>query len=292
MPGSPEERRPFRNRDNVAAVGNLDCRSGDWLTHALERLRDVGYAVVEGVLDDERLERGEQGLYDVQHALHEEIGPYRLTQAGELGVLRIMARFDPWFLTLLETPEMLAVVDATVSDTAILHLQNGFILPPSRGDGDGETFQQTFHRDFPRHLSGYVASVNALLTFDEFTAENGGTLVVPGSHQRPDAPDTDYMNEAAVAVECPAGSMILFDSTLWHAAGINRSERDRLAINHQFTRSWIKQQIDYVRALGDELVLAQAPRTQQLLGWYTRVVTSLDEYYRPAEERLYRAGQG
>jgi len=274
-------------------VANLDAHSDGWLTSAIGRLRDVGYAVVEGVLEGERLKRGEQGLYDVQHAIHEEVGPYRLTQAGELGVLRIMARFDPWFLTLLETPEMLAVVDATVSDTAILHLQNGFILPPASDPEDGgATFQQTFHRDFPRYLDGYVASVNALLTFVDFSADNGGTLVVPGSHQRPDAPDTDYMPEAAVAVECPAGSMVLFDSTLWHAAGVNRSGEDRLAVNHQFTRSWIKQQIDYVRALGDELVLAQPPRTQQLLGWYTRVVTSLDEYYRPAEERLYRAGQG
>ena len=274
-------------------MGNLNASDSEWLTSTLERLRDVGYAVVEGVLDQERLERGKRGLYEVQQAIHAELGPDRLTRAGELGVLRIMARFDPWFLTLLETPEMLAVVDATVSDTAILHLQNGFILPPSRDAEDGGgTFQQTFHRDFPRHVNGYVASVNALLTFDEFTAQNGGTLVAPGSHQRPDAPDQDYMREAAVAVECAAGSMVLFDSTLWHAAGVNRSERDRLAINHQFTRSWIKQQIDYVRALGDELVLGQPPRTQQLLGWYTRVVTSLDEYYRPSEERLYRAGQG
>ena len=75
--------------------------------------------------------------------------------------------------------------------------------------------------------------------------------------------------------------MIVFDSTLMHAAGENVSGRDRLAINQQFTRSYVKQQVDYVRALGDEVVLAQKDRTQQLLGWYTRVVTSLDEYYRP-----------
>lgn len=86
--------------------------------------------------------------------------------------------------------------------------------------------------------------------------------------------------------------MIVFGSTLWHAAGTNRSDRDRLAINHQFTRSFFKQQIDYARALGDELICAQPPRVQQLLGWYTRVVTTLDEYYRPAKERLYRADQG
>jgi len=47
-----------------------------------------------------------------------------------------------------------------------------------------------------------------------------------------------------------------------------------------------------VRALGAEVVLAQKPRTQQLLGWYTRVPASLDDYYRPQEERLYRKHQG
>ena len=86
--------------------------------------------------------------------------------------------------------------------------------------------------------------------------------------------------------------MIVFDSTLWHCAGRNASGKDRLAINHQFTRSYIKQQIDYVRALGEPAVTRLPPRTQQLLGYYTRVVTSLDEYYRPGDQRLYRAGQG
>jgi len=134
--------------------------------------------------------------------------------------------------------------------------------------------------------------VNAFFAIDEFTEQNGATLVVPGTHQQAEPPDPRYLAAAAVPAVCPAGSMLVFDSTLWHAAGANVSGRDRLAINHQFTRSFFKQQVDYVRALGEEKVLAQAPRTQQLLGWYTRVVTSLDEYYRPADERLYRSGQG
>ena len=100
------------------------------------------------------------------------------------------------------------------------------------------------------------------------------------------------MLDHAVPVEAPPGSLLIFDSTLWHAAGRNTSGHDRLAINHQFTRSFIKQQVDYVRALGPALIEAQPARTQQLLGWYTRVVTSLDEYYRPSAERLYRKNQG
>jgi ectoine hydroxylase-related dioxygenase (phytanoyl-CoA dioxygenase family) len=134
--------------------------------------------------------------------------------------------------------------------------------------------------------------VNTLFAIDAFTETNGATLVVPGTHQRLPPPDPAYLAKGAVAATCPAGSMLVFDSTLWHAGGVNTSGADRLSINQQFTRSFFKQQVDYVRALGDAAVLAQKPRTQQLLGWYTRVVTSLDEYYRPPEDRLYRKDQG
>jgi ectoine hydroxylase-related dioxygenase (phytanoyl-CoA dioxygenase family) len=263
----------------------------DWLDGALDSVRRDGYAIVEDVMSGAVLARTRDAMYRVEERILADLGTQRLERAGELGVLRLMLRYDSHFCSLLELEEVLAVVDATVSPTAILHLQNGLMMPPSDGR-EAELFQTSFHRDFPRHLGGYVASVNTLLAVDEFTADNGATLLVPGSHQQAQLPDRDELEQAAVPALCPAGSMLVFDSTLWHAAGSNRSGRDRLAINQQFTRSFIKPQIDYVRALGDEAVLALRPRTQQLLGWYTRVVTSLDEYYRPAGERLYRGGQG
>jgi ectoine hydroxylase-related dioxygenase (phytanoyl-CoA dioxygenase family) len=248
--------------------------------------------VVEGVASAEMIRETREKMYAVQKKLHDDVGKERLTRAGELGVLRNMLKYDDLFFRWLELPEMLQVVDATVSNTAILHLQNGFILPSYPPGEAPKVFQNRYHMDFPRVLHGYLASVNIFFAIDEFTASNGGTIAVPGTHQRLAAPPTAELESKALAVECPAGSMLVFDSTLWHAAGANVSGKDRLAINHQFTRSWIKQQIDYVRALGDATVLRQSPRTQQLLGWYTRVVTSLDEFYQPPEKRLYRPGQG
>jgi ectoine hydroxylase-related dioxygenase (phytanoyl-CoA dioxygenase family) len=263
----------------------------EWLPTTLEALRCAGCAVVTDVLTPELIARARPAMYEAQAQIRADIGQQRLDRAGEIGVVRVMPRYDPFFLKLMALPEMLALVDGTVSDTAVMHLQTGLILTPWE-DSTGQVFQHTFHQDFPRHLNGYLASVNIMLAIDAFTAANGGTLVVPGTHQRPRRPQQSYLEAAAVAVECPPGSLVVFDSTLWHAAGRNMTGDDRLAINHQYTRSFFKQQVDYVRALGDELVLSQSPRVQQLLGWYTRVVTSLDEYYRPAEQRLYRAGQG
>lgn len=264
-----------------------------WLAPALDQLARNGYFVVERVLDDAFLEATRKAMYRAQQGILQEVGRERLERAGELGVLRLPMKFDPHFYRFLEVPALLGVVDATVSKTAVMHLQNAFILPSfADGSATPDVFQNTYHRDFPRYFNGYVASVNVFFAIDEFRADNGATFVVPGSHQKAEAPKPEYIRDHAVPALCPAGSMLVFDSTLWHAAGRNVSGRDRLAINHQFTRSYIKQQIDYVRALGDAAVRAQPERTQQLLGWYTRVVTSLDEYYRPAAERLYRGGQG
>lgn len=268
------------------------CRDGNWLDQALAGLHYLGYAVVTDVVPDDVLADTRQAMYEVQEAIHADVGADRLERAGELGVLRNMLGYSDHFFQFLELPEVLAIVDGSVSETAVLHLQNGFILPSFEPGNVPKTFQTSFHRDFPRHLNGFLASVNVFFAIDDFTEENGATIVVPGTHQQPDPPAPEYLEANKLSVVCPKGSIVVFDSTLWHAAGANVSGRDRLAINHQYTRSYFKQQIDYVRALGDEKIQAQKPRTQQLLGWYTRVVTSLEEYYVPAEERLYRSGQG
>jgi ectoine hydroxylase-related dioxygenase (phytanoyl-CoA dioxygenase family) len=264
----------------------------DWLEQGVAALRYTGCAVVTDVLSADFLTRTREAMYEAQRAIQADVGVDRLERAGELGVLRLALGYNDHFFRFLELPEVLAIVDNSVSKTAVLHLQNGLILPSFPSGDVPKTFQTTFHQDFPRYLNGYLASVNIFFAIDEFTETNGATLVIQGTHQQPERPPDNYLEANKVPVVCPAGSMLVFDSTLWHAAGANVSGNDRLAINHQFTRSYFKQQVDYVRALGDEKVLEQQPRTQQLLGWYTRVVTSLDEFYRPSEERLYRSGQG
>lgn len=271
----------------------LHCKKDPaWLEKALAGLARDGFAVVEGVLDRDLLPWIKEAMYRVQGAVRAEVGIEKLERAGELGVLRLMMRFEEGFSRFLELPEVLAVVDATVSPAAVMHLQNGFILPSHPPGHTPQVFQNQFHMDFPRVLNGYLASVNCFFAVDAFTRGNGATLVVPGTHQKAERPGAEELLSRALPLECPEGSMIIFDSTLYHAAGANTSGKDRLSVNHQFTRSFFKQQLDYVRALGEKMVLAQKPRTQQLLGWYTRVPTSLGEYYQPEATRLYRKGQG
>ncbi len=279
--------------DGSADVDRRPAVDAASLELALDDLQNVGFHVVERALDEGFVLETRERLKSALDAARREVGEARLARANELGVVRAPLQFDPFFARYLEIPFVLAVVDATVGPTAVLHLQNGFVLPSFETPATTPSvFQNSFHRDFPRHLDGFLASVNAFVALSPFTPESGATLVVPGSHQRATRPSDVCITRRAVPVECAAGSIIFFDSTLWHAGGRNTSGADRFALNLQFTRSYFKQQLDLVRVLPAEFQARLPERTRQLLGWYTRVPASLDEYYQAPQDRLYRAGQG
>jgi ectoine hydroxylase-related dioxygenase (phytanoyl-CoA dioxygenase family) len=267
-------------------------KDSKWLEKTLSAIASQGVAIIDSVLDMDFISKTKEAMYETNKKILAEVGKDKLDRAGELGVLRFMMKYEPIFFKYLEIPEVLEIVDKTITSTAILHTQNGFILPSFPKNQTPKVSQNQFHMDFPRVYENYLASINAYFSIDAFTIDNGATLVVPGSHQKAVKPSPEELIKKAVPAECPAGSIIVFDSTLWHAAGTNVSGKDRLSINHQFTRSYFKQQIDYARGLGEPIVLSQKPRVQQLLGWYTRLPSSLDEYYRPEDQRLYRKGQG
>src|SRR5712691_10579845 len=125
-------------------------KNGIWLQNTLERVRYAGYAVVEGLLEPSLIRATRDAMYRAQEEILREVGEERLQRAGERGVLRLMMKYDSHFFRFLEIPELLAIIDKTVSETAILHLQNGFILPSSPREQTPAIFQHSFHQDFPR----------------------------------------------------------------------------------------------------------------------------------------------
>lgn len=126
----------------------------DWLRVALEAVRSRGFSIVSNVVEDAIVQETCDRMYAVQEAIVADIGRDRLEAAGELGVLRGMMRYDKWFLRFLEIPDVLAIVDGTLSTTSIMHLQNGFILPSFQPGEAPQVFQNSFHMDFRRVLNG------------------------------------------------------------------------------------------------------------------------------------------
>ena len=144
-----------------------------WLEKTLVALQVDGCAIITNVLDGAFLEKTREALYNVQKRVHKELGVSRLQKAGELGVFRLMMKYNAHFFSFLEISEVLSLVDSTVSKTAVLHLQNGFILPSLAKENTPEVFQNKYHRDVKRILNGYIASINIFFAIDEFTQDNG-----------------------------------------------------------------------------------------------------------------------
>lgn len=263
----------------------------DLLKEVIHTLRKgPGACLVEGVLSKEELSQSLERLWKIKEEQENRIGVETLDALGERGVLRLLPAFDPYFLSFLQLPTVTSIVDTLLSPTAILHTQNAILLPPRGKEVSPQAFRYRFHMDFPRVLNGFFCSVNTLFALSDFTEENGGTLIVPYSQQLAEAPQGP--EKTAISATCPAGSMLIFDSTLWHASGPNCSSEYRFALNQQFTHSYFKQQVDYVRALKNLQFSTLPERTQQILGYHTRLPCQLEDFYLPKEQRLYRSGQG
>src|SRR5581483_2853747 len=84
-----------------------------------------------------------------------------------------------------------------------------------------------------------VANVAWML--DDFTDENGGTRLVPGSHLEPER--RMYAPGDTVAAEGPAGAALVFDGRLFHGTGANRTAGgERHAILSYYCRPYVRQQ--------------------------------------------------
>lgn len=95
---------------------------------------------------------------------------------------------------------------------------------------------------------------------DEFTEENGATVVIPESHNLGKEVVTDRAQTIPAVMS--AGSVVFFLGTLWHGGGANRSDADRLAVTCQYCEPWLRPQENFFLELSQS-TLSQIP--EQLL---------------------------
>ena len=273
-------------------INNTNLDNKNLLNNIQNLITNEGFCVVENVIDIQSCEFGIEALKSSYKQIETLIGQDRLNLAGEVGVVRAPMAFDPYFFTLLENKTIQTISENIIDNTSILHLQNGFIFPKYNPNNEVSNFQNTFHADYPRYHNGYIASLNVLITFIDIDENDEIFYVVKSTHQSKNKPSQEYCSKNKISISAKAGSILVFDSTLWHCAGPNKKDSNWYGVNHQFTRSFMKQQLDYVRVLGDKICLEQKDRVQQMLGYYTRVPTNLDDYYKEPSKRLYRSNQG
>lgn len=130
--------------------------------------------------------------------------------------------------------------------------------------------KQPLHRDDWLHLRrhpGPTSRVQLMLALTDFTAENGATLVIPGSHHWDDETPPRYADSLPAVM--PAGSALIWLGGVYHSGGANTTNEPRLSLTVSFDLGNLRQEENQFLAVPRETVLTLPEEVRRLLGYDT-----------------------
>ena len=233
-----------------------------------EDFKKKGFQVFPAILSDERILAYKNRLTDVYKEQVDEFGEDNLAKIGEQNVVRSPFLYDESFRDVFYNNFTKKVVKDILGDHAILSLQNAIFIPPYQSH-----HQSFFHRDiiYQEFTSSRPLSINLYYCLDDYSEDNGGTSFMPASHKQEKLPLDQ--NEETPTVK--AGSVILFNSMVYHKAGNNQTNQTRCGINNMFTLPFIKQQIKYPHCLKDK---TEDKVLNRLLGFESNEFLSVSDF--------------
>ncbi|HEX3815904.1 MAG TPA: phytanoyl-CoA dioxygenase family protein [Mycobacteriales bacterium] len=248
--------------DMAAALADLGVSESLLDRDTIDRLDRDGFAPLPGILSPTQIaalnsrlaelsrEEGERAGLEV----HQEAGTDRLSD---------LVNKDPMFQICFTHPLVLAAMAHVLGEFKLSSL-NSRAAHPGKG-------LQGLHADWGSRQPGEGFSVcNSIWLLDDFTAENGATRVVPGSHLQEKAP-VDALDDPAAAhpdqiqLLAPAGTVVIFNSHLWHGGTLNRTDKPRRALHSYFARRECQQQLDQRKYVREETLARLSPAAQFIL---------------------------
>jgi ectoine hydroxylase-related dioxygenase (phytanoyl-CoA dioxygenase family) len=228
------------------------------------RLDEDGYVVLEDFIDNALLE---QLRHSVARLFSEE-GEYAGSEfKQEPGCRRLANLVDKGdvFATVVALPRLLNYIRHVLGPDIKLSSLHARSVPP-HGAG-----AQPLHTDM-----GAVADergfwvCNSVWMLDDFTAENGATRVVPGSHRRRQLPKDVLADPLAdcpgqVVVTGRAGTVAVINAHVWHGGTANCTGTSRTALHAFYCRRDKPQQQYQKKLLRPEVQRALSPQQRHLL---------------------------
>lgn len=186
---------------------------------------------------------------------------------GFRGTARHLANLvtlDPMFLSVIDHEAVLPYIEEMMGRDLILGSLNARCVRP----GEGE---QTLHSDVPLEMHRYGQDsplmMNTVWALTDLTPANGGTRLVPGSHQ-------SHLSEPPTGLSLPyemqptlsAGSVVIFHGQTWHGGGANKTDQLRTAMfGHYRNSHWMRFQCDPHDGFCEEWLVDMTTRQKELL---------------------------
>ena len=179
-----------------------------------------------------------------------------------------------------------------------LHTDQWWMPPPTRRDrsplpaGSITRERRDVDDAGPLSMIAPAVVVNVMWMLVDFTAENGGTRLVPRSHLTGRHPDKELDKDVEpIAAAGPAGTAMVFDGRMWHGTGANVSDGPRLGVLSTFCGPQFRTQENLTVGTSKEVLENAPPELLALLGFkvwnaYGRVESPAVDFIAPDETSL------
>lgn len=225
------------------------------------QIRDDGYTVIERAASPDLVAGLTRALERIERA-HDK--GHAKTSFEGFKTVRInnLLTYDEvlWEVPLNEN--VLPIIERVLDRECLLSSFCSLILSPGQE-------AQPIHEDtqlIPLPRPHIPITLNAIWALSDFSCENGATRIIPGSHRLDTSPryGKDY---EAVTATMAAGSVMLFDSALWHGGGANLSDGRRFALSCAYCWGWMRQQENLQLGIPRETARRFPRRLQELCGY-------------------------
>ena len=241
------------------------------LDEGLANIADYGLTIVPGVLSGDALMRAREALYraaesDRARAREQKFGLDYAHDETKQRVWNVLSR-DPVFEDLAFHQTAVAYVKAVLGWPALL----GNISANITGPGGGEMVLHADQIFVPEPWSREPQGLNVAWCLDDFTEANGATRFAPGSHKLNRAPRAEDAQADTVPMEAEAGSIVVFESRVWHKTGHNRTEAEhRAGVFAWYTKPIYRTQENWFLSLRPEVRQFASDDALVLLGYRTQ----------------------
>jgi ectoine hydroxylase-related dioxygenase (phytanoyl-CoA dioxygenase family) len=188
---------------------------------------------------------------------------------------------------LLEDPRLQQLIAPHLGEHWIMYAATSSSIPPG-----GTNYASRLHVDSPRFHQGYVFNIGVIWALDDYTPANGALKILPGSHHSDVTPDLDTFEKNCTQVLCKAGTLLVFSARIYHRTCDNETAEWSHSMTLNACRSFVKQRMDWVRFIPGEISGQLNAQARRLIGFDTRLPSSLEEFFLPEDQRLYKPNQG
>ena len=227
-------------------------------------LDERGYVVLDSLIDEAFLAELRSRILAVFDEEGERAGHEFRTEAHAHRLANLVDKGDV-FRRAIVLPSLLEYVRHVLGPDAKLSSLNARSADPNTDVG------QPLHVDMaaiPDEQGYWVC--NTVWMIDDFTADNGPTRLVPGSHtwkQRPQdvLADPHAPHPDEILLTGKAGTIAVMNAHLWHGGTANRTAKPRLAMHAFYCRRDKPQQQYQKELLRPEVQASLSPALRDIL---------------------------